>query len=266
VVVPREAATVVLLRDSPDGLETWLMRRVPKMAFAPGASVFPGGAVEPEDGVPLGSPEAGDSVAAELAARAEQMRTTPEHAGALLCAAIRETFEEVGVLLATPHVTVGHAVRAAVEDGERSFAGLLTELGVQLELSAVRPWSRWITPEGGPRRYDTYFFVAVIPPELTAAAVTSEASHADWISISAALAEYSAGERLMLLPTITTLTQINVHADTAEVLAAAGERIISPVRPVFGRDADGNTTVDMGDGAEVVLPNGPDGPPATGPR
>jgi 8-oxo-dGTP pyrophosphatase MutT (NUDIX family) len=261
-VVPREAATVVLLRDSPEGLQTWLMRRVPKMAFAPGASVFPGGAVEPEDGVPV---TAGELDAAELAAAAAQLGTTPSHAGALLCAAIRETFEEVGVLLATPHVSVEHSVRAAVEDGERGFAELLTELGLQLELSAVRPWSRWITPEGGPRRYDTYFFVAVIPPELTAAAVTSEASHADWIGISAALAEYSAGERLMLLPTITTLTQIGVFADTAQVLAAARKRVISPVRPVFGRNADGATTVDLGDGTEVLMPDGPTGPAASRP-
>jgi 8-oxo-dGTP pyrophosphatase MutT (NUDIX family) len=249
-VAPREAATVVLLRDTPDGLQTWLMRRMPMMAFAAGMSVFPGGAVDEQDGIFGGGAQGLDAVA-------QQLQTTTGHAGALLCAAIRETFEEAGVLLATPRVTVAWADRAAVENRERTFASLLSELAVELDLLAVRPWSRWITPEGGARRYDTYFFVAVLPSELTAAAVTSEASHADWIGVSAALAEHAAGNLPMLLPTITTLSQLGEYRDTEQVLAAARQRVVAPVAPVFARNADGAWVADLGDGNKVLMGDEP---------
>ena len=106
-VAAREAATVLLLRDGADGLETWLMRRVPKMAFAAGMSVFPGGAVDDGDGE-VDLPEA------DVAPVAAQLGTTVAHAGRLITAAIRETFEEVGVLLGSPTTVVAPGLRAAV--------------------------------------------------------------------------------------------------------------------------------------------------------
>jgi 8-oxo-dGTP pyrophosphatase MutT (NUDIX family) len=247
-VAIREAATVVLLRDGPNGLETWLLRRMPKMAFAAGMSVFPGGAVDADD-----SPDFADS--AELAPVAEQLGTSVAHAGRLVCAAIRETLEEVGVLLVQPPVQAEQSTWAAVDSGNRTFSSMLTELGVQLDIAAVRPWARWITPEGESRRYDTYFFVAVVPPGAVAAAITSEASHADWIAIDAALAEFNRGERPMLPPTITTLTEIAKSATAAEVLEVAGRRRIEPVQPVFRREPSGQLVADLGNGTVIALPD-----------
>ncbi|HEY2041683.1 MAG TPA: NUDIX hydrolase [Jatrophihabitans sp.] len=213
-VAPREAATVVLLRDGADGaggVETWLLRRVPKIAFAPGMSVFPGGKVEDSDAL-------GD---AGVSAMAEQLGLSVAHAGAIVAAAIRETVEEVDVVLPP---------------------------------DALRPWARWITPAAEPRRYDTYFFIAGLPEGLNAAAVTSEASHADWIGVAAALAEYEAGQRPMLPPTICTLTELLPFGTVAEALAVAGQRVITPVQPQIRRAASGALVADLGNGTVLPLP------------
>jgi 8-oxo-dGTP pyrophosphatase MutT (NUDIX family) len=210
---PREAATVMLLRDGPDGLQTWLLRRVPKMAFAPGMSVFPGGGVDPAD--------SDGPVPATAAAVAEQFGTTAEHAAVLLRTAAREVSEETGVAL---------------------------------PLEALRPWARWITPEVEPRRYDTYFFVAAVPAGATAAAVTGEASHADWISAAQALAEYERDERPMLPPTVVNLTELAAMPSAAAVLESAAARVLRPVQPVFRQDASGTWCADLGDGRLLPLP------------
>jgi 8-oxo-dGTP pyrophosphatase MutT (NUDIX family) len=207
----REAATVVLLRDGEMGLETWLLRRVPKMAFAAGMSVFPGGAVEPDDTL----------ATAVTGSVAEILRTSVDHAGAIVAAAVRETLEEVDV---------------------------------DLEPAAIFPWARWITPETEPRRYDTYFFVAALPPGATAAAVTGEASHADWIGVHQALAEYERGDRPMLPPTVVTLTEIGRCQTVAEVVAAAAGRQVAPVEPVLRRDLDGRWVADFA-GEVISLPD-----------
>lgn len=211
----REAATVMLLRDGPDGLQTWMLRRVPKMAFAPGMSVFPGGGVDPVDAVgPVPATAAAVAVA-------EQFDTTIEHAAVLLRAARRELMEETDV---------------------------------QLPLEALRPWARWITPEVEPRRYDTYFFVAAVPDEATAAAVTSEASHADWISVAQALAEYERDERPMLPPTVVNLSELAAMPSAAAVLDSAAARVVRPIQPHFRRDASGAWCADLGNGRLLPLP------------
>ena len=208
----REAATVVLLRDGSAGLETWLMRRVPRMAFAPGMTVFPGGGVDPADATGPGSPE--------LATR---LGTTAEHAGVLLRAAVREIAEETGVRLPT---------------------------------EALRPWARWITPVGESRRYDTYFFVAALPPDALASAISTEASVADWVAVADALADYQAGYRPMLPPTVYTLREVAAFGTTAEVLAAAAGRTIRAITPVLRPNAAGVLVADLGDGVELPLPAG----------
>ncbi len=243
----RQAATVVVLRDSPDGLETWLLRRVPKMAFAAGMSVFPGGSVDPADERPhrVSQPALTEQ---HLRRAAEQFATSEAHVRTLATAAVRETFEEVGALLSTPPVLVPDAVRAAVEAGESSLDAVLTDLDTALDLTAVHPWARWITPEGEARRYDTYFFVAVLPAGSTAASVTSEASHADWVPIATALTEYDRGLRPMLPPTVHTLRSIAEHRDAASVVAAAARRVISAISPSLGRDPDGKLVAVLPDG------------------
>ncbi|HEY0165749.1 MAG TPA: NUDIX hydrolase [Jatrophihabitans sp.] len=209
----REAATVMLLRDGPDGLQTWMLRRVPKMAFAPGMSVFPGGGVDAAD--------AAGPVPATAAAVAEQFSTTVEHAAVLLRAAGRELMEETDV---------------------------------QLPLEALRPWARWITPEVEPRRYDTYFFVAAVPDGATAAAVTGEASHADWISVAQALAEYERDERPMLPPTVVNLSELASMPSASAVLDSAAARVVRPIQPTFRRDESGVWCADLGDDRLLPLP------------
>jgi 8-oxo-dGTP pyrophosphatase MutT (NUDIX family) len=213
VAVPREAATVLLLRDGPDGLQTWLLRRVPKMAFAPGMSVFPGGGVDAAD--------AGGSVPATAGAVAERFGIAVEHAAVLMRTAVREVAEETGV---------------------------------RLPADVLLPWARWITPEVEPRRYDTYFFVAPIPDGATAAAITGEASHADWIPVARALAEYERDERPMLPPTVVNLAELATMPDTAAVLEAAASRVISPIQPTFRKDSAGTWCADLGDGRLLPLP------------
>jgi 8-oxo-dGTP pyrophosphatase MutT (NUDIX family) len=215
-VVPREAATVLLLRDGTNGrvgLETWLLRRVPKMAFAPGMSVFPGGGVDPVDADgPV--PATADAVAARFGVSAE-------HAAMLMRTAGRELTEETGV---------------------------------RLPLESLLPWARWITPEVEPRRYDTYFFVAAVPDGATAAALTGEASHADWIPVSQALAEYERDERPMLPPTVVNLAELATLPDVAAALDSAAARPLHPVQPTFRRDDSGTWCADLGDGRLLPLP------------
>lgn len=248
----REAATVVLLRDAPSGLETWLLRRVSRMAFAAGMSVFPGGAVDPDDSRPAAAdPDGSDPT---ITAIATQLETTTVHASMLVRAAVRETFEEVGVLLTDPPFAVEPAVREAIERGEHSFAALLDAEASRPDLAAIRPWARWITPEAEVRRYDTYFFLAVLPPGARAASVTGEASHAAWIPIRQALAEYERDERPMLPPTVVTLSELSGFDTAAQALATAAARVVRPVRPTFGRDDHGRWCADLGDGRLVALP------------
>jgi 8-oxo-dGTP pyrophosphatase MutT (NUDIX family) len=215
-VQPRLAASVLLLRDGPTGIQTWLLRRVPKMAFAPGMSVFPGGGVDRADS----AGELSDAGAAV----AERFDLSVEQAGVLLRAAVRELGEETGLALPP---------------------------------ASLRPWARWVTPEPEPRRYDTFFFVAGLSHgSLQPAAVTGEASHADWIPIEQALAEYRQGDRPMLPPTVRNLMDVASFASVEEVLAAAPTRPIRPIMPVLRELADGSRVADLGDGSVLPLPAG----------
>jgi 8-oxo-dGTP pyrophosphatase MutT (NUDIX family) len=228
VVTPRPAATVILLRDGADGIEAWLMRRVAQMAFAPKMSVFPGGRVDDADYL-LGSGQLGSSQVAGF-------DVTPELARAALVAAVRETFEETGVLLTTPPAPVGDLEgwaqrRHAVEKHELSFAELLAQTGLAVDGSLIRAWGRWVTPDGEPRRYDTFFFVAALPDGAVARAETTEAIEADWIRPADALAQYDAGERPTMAPTRFMLAGLTEFPDVATALASSSARSLAAVRP-----------------------------------
>ena len=240
-----DASTVVLLRDGLAGVEAWLLTRVRQMAFAAGMTVFPGGRVEASDRyVPwAGTP------AAEFATR---LGCDAAAARALVGAAVRETFEETGVLLSVPGADL-RAARSDVESGRVGFAELLRAHGLAVNASAVRPWARWITPEGEPRRYDTRFFVAALPPGATAEDLTSESSSAGWVRVRDAIVQYERGDRLMFPPTIATLQALDGEPSVADVLAAAASRSVDPVRPLLGQDGDG-AYVELPDGSKVRLP------------
>jgi len=230
----RDAATVVLLRDGPVGVEVYLLRRAATMAFAAGMHVFPGGSVDPRDGAP-GTAWAGPSAATW----GGWLRCAERLARALVCAAVRETYEESGVLLAGPSAdtvvadTTGEAWerdRRALLDRSMSMAGLLDARGLVLRSDLLRPWAHWVTPEFEPRRFDTRFLVAALPAGQRARDVGGEADHAAWLAVRDAVAGYDAGALAMLPPTIAVLRELTGYPAVADVLAARRE-----IRPVLPR-------------------------------
>ncbi|QKW39912.1 NUDIX hydrolase [Actinomadura sp. NAK00032] len=230
-VPARDAATVVVLRDhDKHGLQAFMLRRVRSMAFAPGAYVFPGGSVDPRDGEAelawCGPPPAewgGAFKAGETLARE------------LVCAAVRETFEETLVLLAGP--TSGTVVddtrgddweadRQALLDRSQSFGGFLDRRGLVLRADLLRPWAHWITPAIEPKRYDTRFFVAAMPDGQRARDVSTEADQVAWVRPAEAAERAVKGEWMMLPPTIATLAELAEFDTVADVLAAPREIVV----------------------------------------
>jgi 8-oxo-dGTP pyrophosphatase MutT (NUDIX family) len=244
----RDAATVVLIRDALDGsgIEAWLLTRVTQMAFAAGMSVFPGGRVDDTDAA---LPFAGD-----LRAVATRFDCSEELARALVGAAVRETFEETGVLLTVPPAPDLAASRAEVEAGTLSFGDLLESHGLAVDVSALLPWSRWVTPEGEVRRYDTRFFIGALPEGAEAQDVTSESSAAAWLPIGVALEQAQRGERQLLPPTMITLMAVQAFATVADVLASAADGVITPIRPNVRVADDGSVTVQLPDGSVHPIP------------
>lgn len=233
-VTPRDAATVMLLRPAGGaGFEVYMLKRKPSMAFAPGAYVFPGGSVDLRDAdeeVAWAGPGA--------AYWGGVFDAPPELARALVCAAVRETFEESGILLAGPSPdsvvadTTGEdweADRQALLDRSLSLAELLARRQLILRADLLRPWSRWITPVLEPRRFDTRFFAAALPPGQRTRDVGGEASSVEWIAPASALAAGRAGRIQLWLPTAMTLAELADHADADAVLAT--QREVTPLLP-----------------------------------
>lgn len=240
---PRPAATVMLVRDEGAGrnrLDVFLMRRHSRMQFAPRVMVFPGGGVDDRDR----NAEIA-WVGPEPAWWAQRFGVDGDLARALLCAAVRETFEESGVLFAgpadDPQAIVGDASvygesRRALADNTLSFAEFLRAENLVLHTDLLRPWANWVTPEAErTRRYDTYFFVGALPAGQRADGENTESDRAGWTTPEAAIQDFSAGRNLLLPPTWTQLDSLAGHT-VAEVLAV--ERQISTVQPDLHRDGD----------------------------
>jgi 8-oxo-dGTP pyrophosphatase MutT (NUDIX family) len=244
----RDAATVVLLRDGADGIEAWLLTRVTQRVFAAGMTVFPGGRVDDGDAT---LPVTGGGVGL-LAARSG---CDDDAARALIGAAVRETFEETGVLLTVPSADLAES-RADVEAGRMSFGDLLRANELAVDGDAVRPWSRWVTPVGEVRRYDTRFFVAALPEAAEAQDVTNESSEASWVPIGVAVEQAQRGERKVLPPTMMTLASLLPFGMVGEVLDAAEARSLDPVRPEIKVADDGSVSVELPDGTVFNVPPG----------
>ena len=204
-VAARPAATVLLVRDGPEGLQVFMVVRHHKIDFASGALVFPGGKVEEED-ISLAG---GDT---ELASR---------------LAAIRETFEECGVMLASP--SAGGASTAAAQGA--SFRELLDARDWRTALAALTPFAHWITPPILPKRFDTRFYIVAAPPDQAAAHDGGEAVDSVWIEPARALAEAAEGRRTLVLATRLNLELLGQSASAAEAIAAAAARRIVTVEP-----------------------------------
>jgi 8-oxo-dGTP pyrophosphatase MutT (NUDIX family) len=240
------------------GVEVLMLRRTVTMKFAPGAYVFPGGSVDPADyGAEVGwhgpSPE---DFGAWLGASAEVAR-------ALVCAAVRETFEEAGVLLAgargggplvAPSGPSWDADRMAVASGTLTLAELLSRRDLVLRADLLVPWARWITPEGEPRRFDARFFAAALPDGQEAVGHAAEADHVAWLRPADAIDSAKAGEISLLPPTATTLNDFAVAVAAGQGLTdiLSARREIGPVLPRLVLD-DGRPWLEIPDGVEYPL-------------
>jgi 8-oxo-dGTP pyrophosphatase MutT (NUDIX family) len=236
----RHASTVVLLRDAPgeagSGVEAYLVKRARTMAFAGGVYAYPGGRLDPADRDRT-VPWAGPPIAEVMAG----LEPDPALAAALACAAVRETFEECGVLLASPAGDATAALaptrpewaadRRALEARELRLADLLARRGLALRTDLLAPWARWVTPEVEPRRYDTRFFMAALPPGQTPGELSGEADRMVWIRPQGALERHADGTMPMLPPTASMLADLLDFGCVADVLAAARGRAVPAVLP-----------------------------------
>jgi 8-oxo-dGTP pyrophosphatase MutT (NUDIX family) len=259
----RDAATVLILRDGePDAdgrcLEVFMLRRNLNSDFVGGAFVFPGGAVDPED--------RHDDLEAVCRGRSDadaSARLGIERGGlAFWVAAIRESFEEAGVLLAyhpdgdvirladPPTNERFSTHRTAVDTGRRRLVEICEEEGLELAVDAMWYFGHWITPVGAPRRYDTRFFVTLAPPAQTPVHDDHEVIANTWVRPTDALARHRSGTFEMLPPTIASLRAVSRFATAGEALAAATE--ITDVPTILPR-----VIVDEG-GVRIVLPGDPE--------
>ena len=233
-VPARLASTVMLVRDDEGPLEVFMLRRVGSMAFAASMHVFPGGGVDQRDAEDE-LPWAGPSVAEW----AEVLETDEASARMLVAAAVREIFEETGVLLASPVADEGGApdldpetaadLRARLVAHEIGFGEVLLEHHLVLRSDLLRYRAHWITPEVEPRRYDTRFFVAAVPAGQEPDGDTSEADVSEWIRPQAVLDAFTDGDLLLMPPTIVCLEQLAEESTVSGALAQ--DLAIAPVMP-----------------------------------
>ncbi len=246
---PRDAATVVLQRPGAGGEpEVYLLRRHVTMDFAGGMCVFPGGGVDPRDydhEVGWAGPTPAEW--------ADRLGTTEDVARALVCAAVRETFEESGVLLAGPSAddvvadTTGddwEADRVALESRELSLTDFLDRRGLVLRTDLLGIWSGWLTPVFEPKRYRTWFFVAQLPEGQVTRDVSTESSEVVWLPAAEAAEKADHGELAMLPPTYLTCLEIGTlgsNGGVDAVIAASAERSVVMFMPEVEPLGDGFT-------------------------
>lgn len=239
-VPTRDASTIVLLRPGAAGAETYLLRRQPTMAFAPGMYVFPGGKVQESDCevVRWEGPTSSQW--------ADRLGCDADTARSLVVAAVRETFEESGILFAGPDATTVVAdtstpamqrARLDLDAGELSFGDFLGSHGLVLRSDLLGAWSHWITPAFEPRRYDTRFFVAAVPRGQSVGTLPGEADRATWASLASVLEAVESGEAAMLPPTWITCSEL-AGVDPTAVVDVARSRTITPIEPRLVQDGD----------------------------
>lgn len=216
VLTPRPAATAMVLRDGTDGLEVLMLRRNLDSVFVPGAHVFPGGAVEPADFEPHPTTGSGPS-----AVDASDRLGVGTGGLAYWVAAVRETFEEAGLLFADGPVERAAGAREAVDRGERSLADVCAEFGLALRLGDLRYFGHWTTPPGAPRRYSTRFFLAPAPAGQEPLHDEREAVASEWVRPGLALDRAATGAWELILPTERSLRALGRFGSVAEALAHA---------------------------------------------
>jgi len=252
----RDAATVLILRDGDDGLEVFMLRRNLNSDFVGGAYVFPGGAVDPDDR------HANLEPVCEGRSDTDASRRLGIESGGLAfwVAAIRESFEEAGVLLAYDLdgiVDLDDAAsmerwahhRQQVDAGQLTMVDLCRLEGLRLAVDGMHYFSHWVTPEGAPRRYDTRFFLAAAPRNQTPLHDDHEVIANEWIRPADGIARVESGELTMMPPTIASLKAMARFETAADALEAARE--ITHVPEVLPR------VIEVDGGVRIVLPGDP---------
>lgn len=229
---PKPAATILLLRDEPE-FQVLMVKRHHQIDFASGALVFPGGKTHAGDTDPAWAEHSVGWHAFD-----DVQRT-------LRIGAIREAFEEAGILLAE-HQDGAHfaaacdpAIREAVDRGEVHFLDVVRELGVRLRLDALSVFARWITPVMMPKRFDTWFYAVRAPADQVAACDGRETVDAEWIAPSEVLRLASAGERTVIFPTRMNVQLLAEARSAEDCVAQAEARTLVTVLPQVERRAEG---------------------------
>lgn len=256
--VPRKAATVMLLRDGADGMEVFMIVRHQNSDVHAGALVFPGGRIEDED--------------YDLAADAAVFPLLPDvdaATAALRVAAVRETFEECGVLLARARgdqalvsaarlrdIEATH--RAAMTRGERSFGAILATENLVLASESMAYFANWITPERSAKRFDTHFFLAGAPPDQVALHDGHEAVDSVWITPATALERARAGIYQLRFPTQMNLQKLGRSALSVSAMDAAKASRVVTVMSKQEKSSDGRRMLrlplEAGYGGELFEP------------
>ena len=241
-VEPRPAATIVLLRDGAAGLEALLMRRSHSSGFVPGAYVFPGGRVDGSDAAPAVVART-DGLTREAAAERLGAPDADPPALAYYLAALREAFEETGILVAvgadrSPPPTAAEdlavdRVREELMADRIAFAEALDRLECRLAGDSVEYFAHWITPEAEPRRYDTRFFAAKVRAGAVPRVDRREMTDALWLAPAEALARTGRGELPMVFPTIRTLERLCAYATAEEALTDLGRAPVPTIMPTL---------------------------------
>ena len=236
----RLSATILLLRDGTDLLEVFMVERHHKIDFAEGALVFPGGKVEASDAAP------------ELAAFCfgADSNSDSKNEDTVRVAAIRETFEECGVLLARPRGTrdlidgarlesIATRYRDALQNGGSSMLEMVKAEDLELAFDLLVPFAHWITPEFMPKRFDTHFFLVSAPSDQLAVHDGFESVDSLWTTIPSALELEKTGQRTIIFPTLENMKKLGRSDSVSAALENARRDSIVTVLPRFSKDPDG---------------------------
>jgi 8-oxo-dGTP pyrophosphatase MutT (NUDIX family) len=238
LAVARPSATAVILRDGPEGIQTFMVVRHPEIDFASGALVFPGGKVDPAD-----SAEAWAGLAPFSGAPADR---------AFVVAAARETFEEAGLVLARrrgsdaiasaedAHRMV-EAYRAPLIESRTTFVDVVRAEDLVIATDLMVPFAHWITPEFAPKRFDTHFFLVAAPIGQLGAHDGGESVEGIWIAPSQALRDAESGQRTLVFATQLNLRKLARYGTVAEAVAKTRSAPVITVLPRVERTAAGRT-------------------------
>ncbi|MFT6579961.1 MAG: 8-oxo-dGTP pyrophosphatase MutT (NUDIX family) [Alphaproteobacteria bacterium] len=256
IVKAEPASTVLMVRDGEQGLEVFMVVRHPKIEFASGALVFPGGRVDPEDSD------------APLIARCAGRDNFDIETLALRVAAIRETFEEAGILLArragesdlitgADFDAVYKKYRMALHGGDITMLEIAEAEDLELACDLLIPFAHWITPKQIRKRFDTHFFVVAAPKAQTAVHDGSESVDSIWIRPNDAVAEGEAGRQSVMFPTRLNLGKLERSGAVDRVLSDAAAQPVVTVLPQAEKLENGgrrmHIPIEAGYGASVFV-------------